>query len=1302
MATSSRQGARKALLGILLLLLGAILVLRTSMAWDAACTLARRQLPELLGLDVGIGQCELDPLGQRVILRGLSLFTPGTDTPLFAADMAEVRLGFIRPLSGKLNLELVRVQRPRVVLDLSRASDTPPKEASACGLGPLGRLRISRLALTGAQVRLALPEGRRVEVTDLDVEWRDRWGVAEFDVEAQRGKVWLGPDRGEVPLRRLVLTGGLDVDSELVEFNRAEVALDEASVSLSGRVESFCEPQLALDAQVFLPLSALSRTGVLPQPASGHLWSRLTVNGPPAAPHVSMELSASNLAYGRFGPSSLSARLLYSGEQLRVEQLTVPVGNGRAEIRGLVRLVPGFPVQVEVATYDASLGRILAQAGLKGSWVDFPATASGKLSGSLFPRFQLAGDMDVRTGRFVLATHAFDVPERDGLTLLTFEQGRVQTQLKILPDRVSFAGAQVESGRSRVNADVTLFFDTSRGLEVRGQGEMDLSDYGAIAELPWAGKGTAGFSVVGPYNDVRVEANLSLRDFTFWGFGLGVVQGKVAYEDGVLGFPSMSGQKGRTPYFGKAALTFGSSLHARAEVNVPQGRTEDLVDLIAGLHPNMALLQGTLAGVASGRVEIDSPVDHFEGLVALDFKDTTYYGRRVGDGSTRLRFVDGKAMVLERTVLEGPLGRSWAEGTFTFAGDLDYRFGIESLSLAEMVGPELAAQMGMQGVLTLEGRVEGNSELPVTVASLHSPRVTFADRDLGELFLEGKLEGRELEISGKPFQDASGVLSMKVKEPFPFEASVTLALPEIRPLLPQGVAAQGVSGALSAYLSAQGNLRNLEAMQVSGTVDKLSLSQGPLSGQNEGPIVLSYAGGRLEVQSFAFRGPDTELSAWGWVGPRSLDLNLRGAVDLRLIEALSPELERTAGKMAFQIQATGPLEKPSLAGDAEFTDMRLSLRGRPLTLRNVSGRATFTDQWVLLKGFRGMLNEGTITASGELVLKQLQLDKVSLVAELENATYRVLDDLPVTLSGALQLTGTPEALLLAGDVDVLRLRYQKGLDLDSLLKNAGRRSVLPTSAEKPREFLSFDVRTHLKDVRVDNNLARARLVGDLRLTGTNVRPGLLGRVEAAEGSQVFFRNNQFALSEGQVEFRERYGIDMVFDVRAQTLVREYTVKVHAFGRPADPQVLFSSEPSLAEGDVLSLLTLGVTSTDKETAASASAGLAAEALFNASGLDRQVKRFLPSNSILKDLSFQISTTYNDATRQAEPTAQLESKILSDQLKIGMTQPVSGRGTRARAEYRFDNRLSAQAQWDNENNEAALGNLGLELKLSWEVE
>jgi translocation and assembly module TamB len=301
------------------------------------------------------------------------------------------------------------------------------------------------------------------------------------------------------------------------------------------------------------------------------------------------------------------------------------------------------------------------------------------------------------------------------------------------------------------------------------------------------------------------------------------------------------------------------------------------------------------------------------------------------------------------------------------------------------------------------------------------------------------------------------------------------------------------------------------------------------------------------------------------------------------------------------------------------------------------------------------------------------------------------------------MTGTPEALGLSGEVVIDKLHYQKGLELEGILKSLARKpTVVTANAEKPREYLSLDVNVHLGDVRVDNNLARARLLGDLRLTGTNVKPGLLGRVEAAEGSQAFFRNTQFAIDEGQLEFRDRQGFEPVFELHAHSQVREYNVKLHAFGRVADPQVLLTSEPSLTEGDIVSLLTLGVTSTDRDTAASASAGLAAEALFNVSGLDRHVQRFLPSNPVLKDLSFQISTAYNDATQQAEPTARLESKFLTEQLKIGMTQPVSGRGTRARAEYRFDNRLSAQAQWDNENSAASFGNLGLELKLSWEVE
>jgi len=109
-----------------------------------------------------------------------------------------------------------------------------------------------------------------------------------------------------------------DYPHGLAYTKHAEVSLEETSVSLSGRVEQLCNPVLALDAQVFLPLRTLSQAQVLPKPASGHLWSRLTVNGRPAAPSITVEVSGSNLAYERFGPTSLTAKMHYAGERVRV------------------------------------------------------------------------------------------------------------------------------------------------------------------------------------------------------------------------------------------------------------------------------------------------------------------------------------------------------------------------------------------------------------------------------------------------------------------------------------------------------------------------------------------------------------------------------------------------------------------------------------------------------------------------------------------------------------------------------------------------------------------------------------------------------------------------------------------------------------------------------------------------------------------------------------------------------------------------------------------------------------------------
>src|SRR6266849_1209829 len=201
------------------------------------------------------------------------------------------------------------------------------------------------------------------------------------------------------------------------------------------------------------------------------------------------------------------------------------------------------------------------------------------------------------------------------------------------------------------------------------------------------------------------------------------------------------------------ALRFANELHTTWDVSVPHGRTEDLVDVIVGLHPSIELFQGVSTGDATGSVHISSPVSQLTGRVEFDLKDTRYYGRRIGNGKVVLRFVNGESMILDRATFSGPFAAISAAGTYSFQGPLDYQFRADKLSLAELVGVERSKKLGLSGTATLVGKAAGDATTPEVTAYLHSPQVSFGDRGSSEGHLEGRIFGRELQIWGRPFKD---------------------------------------------------------------------------------------------------------------------------------------------------------------------------------------------------------------------------------------------------------------------------------------------------------------------------------------------------------------------------------------------------------------------------------------------------------------------------------------------------------------------------------------------------------------------
>jgi len=243
-------------------------------------------------------------------------------------------------------------------------------------------------------------------------------------------------------------------------------------------------------------------------------------------------------------------------------------------------------------------------------------------------------------------------------------------------------------------------------------------------------------------------------------------------------------------------------------------------------------------------------------------------------------------------------------------------------------------------------------------------------------------------------------------------------------------------------------------------------------------------------------------------------------------------------------------------------------------------------------------------------------------------------------------------------------------------------------------------------VRVENNLARTDLKGDLKITGTSRSIGLLGSVNTVHGTATF-RGNEFQIEQGVLTFTDRQRIRPTFDFQASSQVKEYKVRLHAFGSPGEPHVSLSSEPALAEADLGFLLTFGFVSTNlqQSTFSAADSGLAIgiEALNKATGFSAEVRRFIPKNAILRDPNIDFASDFSVATNRLEPMARFQSHLISDRLDLSVLQGLSTRRYRGVVSYQLSDALSTRFQLDNEHITSGTGtDFGIDLHLKWEGE
>lgn len=535
-------------------------------------------------------------------------------------------------------------------------------------------------------------------------------------------------------------------------------------------------------------------------------------------------------------------------------------------------------------------------------------------------------------------------------------------------------------------------------------------------------------------------------------------------------------------------------------------------------------------------------------------------------------------------------------------------------------------------------------------------------------------------------------------------------------------------------------LENLASAEIGVNLEAISVAEGGRSvklASTSGPIRL--AAGVLDIPDLSFvvgdgRSKTTLAFTVGGAIERPLGPG-EASVDAKLemtpfsLAALKddlPQLDRIEGMASGSLAVVGPLGAPKISGNVKLRDGSLAVVGFPTTIEDIAIDVALGDGELRITKARANVGAGTVDISGRIPVEGLGLGTGSATITGRGIKLPAGDGIDVVVDTDLDLTipatnRTDRALPdLRGKVDVTSFAYTREISLSGyigdLTKNLGRAE--PTTAFDPEgDYLTFSLLIDsLQPLRVENELAEIQLEfvdPGITLSGTNQKYGARGALRVLQDSKLRLRNHEFAVSEGFVRFDDPAEIRADIDVRASTELRRYTqteaatttdtgaagqwdVKVHAHGTIDELKLDLTSEPSLAQEDILLLLTIGMTRAEVDRGLTSSLDtLGLEALSTLSGADKAVQSVIPIIDY-----FHFGSTYSSRTGRIEPTVTI-GKRLTDDLRANVTTTLTEQDVAATLEWRLRKGVSVEASYDNTNDVGTIiGNLGLDLR--WRLE
>jgi translocation and assembly module TamB len=585
----------------------------------------------------------------------------------------------------------------------------------------------------------------------------------------------------------------------------------------------------------------------------------------------------------------------------------------------------------------------------------------------------------------------------------------------------------------------------------------------------------------------------------------------------------------------------------------------------------------------------------------------------------------------------------------------------------------------LQGVVDLNATGRGTVKDPQLTATVQIPKLVIENQTINGISLQTQVANHVANVSldsqaintslkGRATIRLAGDYQTDATidtQPIPLAPLVAAYAPEL---------AGNVTGQTELHGTLRGPLKNKERMEAHITVPTLAVNyKNTVQIGAPQPIHLDYANGVLNLQRSALRGTDTDLQFQGRVPlldkTAPVSLLLLGTVDLRLMQLFNPDVV-TSGQLQFDINSFGQRSDPNVQGQVRVVNAAFASGDAPVGLTNGNGVLTLTRNRLEITRFTGKVGGGDVTARGGVVYRpNVQFD-MALSGDGIRMMYP--DGVRSGVGMNLFLTGTTDAAMLRGQVNLEQLSFSPDFDLTEIMGQfGGATAPPPTQGFSNNLQLDMAVRS-TQGLNLVNRQLSLQGSMNLNVRGTAAQPVVLGRINLS-GGDFLFNNERFVLQGGTIDFVNPSVTQPVLNVSVNTTVHQYNVAMRFEGPVDHMRTSYTSDPALPPADIIHLIAFGSTSEAAAANPSPPGNLAAEQKI-ASAVSGQVTSRVAKIAGLSQLS--IDPTLGGTGNQSNPgaTITVQQRVTSKIFVTFSTDVTSTQNQVIQLEYKQSPRLS----------------------------